>query len=1082
LFGKRLRRPALALLLVAAAAIATALVAGKIAPSATSAAKGDQEKQAPALASHLAKLHLKTPGFSPPGSSNYIEGEKTAADEEFAARAYPGSDIPAAALQQSNTDWKRYNGRGDEGAGRWAPLGPTNAKGLPNPYRDRAVYTAGTPNFSGRIAHEAIDPNCGSRSGNGDNNHGNNNGNDNNRSKNNDDEASCRLWITNANGGVWRTDNALAKNPEWKYLSRVFEHNNTASIQLDPNDRNSNTLWVGTGEPNACGSGCEAGVGLYKSTNGGDSWSGPYGKDAFYDRAVGSIAIQPGNSNVMYAASGRGIRGLTSACCGGADALVPGAPHFGVYRSLDGGQHWELVNQGANVLCSLTATPDQVSLNLTACSARGARRVMVDPVDPHTVYASFFARGIWRSKADGAVGTWEQIMARIGPASQTTERAEFDVIKDPVTAETRMYVGVGGGGAYARFRKNMAVRNAPAAAVAASWIDTTSPIADTPQYSSFGYCDTQCSYDNYVFIPAAHFPNSGATVDTVYLSGSERYSENNWGPLSPYVARQTGSDLPTFGRSNGRAVILSTDGGLNWTDMTDDKSDPVYPVELHPDHHALTVNPTNYKQFFDVGDGGVMRSNGNFVDQSEYCVQPKGYTGPQLAFCQRVLSRTPEKLQAINPGLRTLHFYELNYSPFDPNLIVAGAQDNGSWEIGDTQGSGTNGPTPPPNSIGEPSTNCRSDANRGDDGDDGNDNHNSSQKQTWVQINIADGGHNNFDVGDRCFRQSAWQQGQLMVAYTPKNQLDMNWIADSLFIFYGDEAVAMFIGTTINDPVHPHWLFTGREHAFRSTNQGRNKAMTKAEHREFCNVWYGTFGDFNGNGDYDEGDLCDDWEPLGDPGPAGRLTGPAYGADKIKPGGADYVSDIQRSKKDSGTLWAATAGGRVFVSKNADAPLAGSVVFDRIDNDPTAGPTPGRFVSAISIDPKDPNHAIVVFSGFNAKTPGTPGHVFDVHYVPGASTWRLLDGDQPRDALGDIPATSVAITAKGTIYVGTDYGVIASKGDGNWRQAGSGLPNMVAADLMYVPEKKKLYVASHGQGAWELKVDSIEDRGDNNNH
>ena len=54
-----------------------------------------------------------------------------------------------SALQQSHSDWTRYGGRGDEGSAQWTPLGPTYAKGLPNPYRDRSVYTAGTANFSG---------------------------------------------------------------------------------------------------------------------------------------------------------------------------------------------------------------------------------------------------------------------------------------------------------------------------------------------------------------------------------------------------------------------------------------------------------------------------------------------------------------------------------------------------------------------------------------------------------------------------------------------------------------------------------------------------------------------------------------------------------------------------------------------------------------------------------------------------------------------------------------------------------------------------------------------------------------------
>ena len=284
-----------------------------------------------------------------------------------------------------------------------------------------------------------------------------------------------------------------------------------------------------------------------------------------------------------------------------------------------------------------------------------------------------------------------------GAGKSTTERPEFDVVADPATHETRMYVGVGGGTVYARFRENLAVRSAPAAAVAASWIDKSSATPTNPTSgTSSGYCDTQCSYDNYVYIPAAHFPQSGASIDTVYLSGSNRYAENNWGPLSVHCC----PDNPATGRSDGRAVIVSTDAGTSFTDMTaDHTSDRIYPSELHPDQHALVVNPTNWKQFFAVGDGGIVRSNGNFANSSADCADPnvKGLTGEPLVFCQAVLSRVPETLTTINAGLRTLHFYELSYSPFDPNLIVAGAQDNGSWEIGDTQGSGTNGPDPLPN-------------------------------------------------------------------------------------------------------------------------------------------------------------------------------------------------------------------------------------------------------------------------------------------------------------------------------------------------------------------------------------------------
>ena len=989
---RRMRRR-LAVVGVFALLLAAVAVGGLMSGGGGTTAAGtafETEELAPALAAKLAA----NASFVPQGTLTRQEGDR-GADDEFVKHAAPGDSVPAAAVQQALADWKKVKGRATGGKSDWAPLGPTHAQGLDNQYRDRSVYNAGTPDFSGRIAHVAIDPNC-------------------------RENGQCTLWIANANGGVWRTNNALDASPKWQYVSNGFEHNNTASIELDPNDKQARTLLVGTGEPNACGSGCEAGVGIYKSTNAGNTWVGPFGETtgpacgtgtspcrAFNNRAVGSIAVKPGDSNTIFAASGRAVRGVSNVCCGGADALIPGAPHFGLYRSTNGGESWELVHQGAPALCT-ASTPDAVSLSTTPCSPRGARRVMVDPVDPSTVYVSFFGRGIWRSKSSGAPGSFEQIMAPVTPVPLTagggTERPEFDVVRLP-NGETRMYVGVGGGGVYARFRRNDNVRSAPAATALTAWTDLTNPVPDTPGYSSFGYCDAQCSYDNYVYVPP------GADADTVYLSGDNEYNENNFGPGGT-------------GRSNGRGVLLSTNAGVHFTDMTDDNSDQLYPVELHPDHHALVTNPQNWRQFFDVGDGGIVRSNGTFIDDSGDCVNPKGYVGSQLTFCRLVLARIPERLQTLNNGLRTLHFYEIAVSPHDPDVVVGGTQDNGSWER--------------------------------------------SSGDTWVNTNIADGGHNNFDIGNPNFRQSSWQSGQLMVGYTPRDQVDQNWIADTLFEDYGGEATA-FIAPATNDPRTAGWLWTARQHVFRSTNYGQNPAIPDvAGLRENCNVWYGDF-DVNEDGAYTVGvDRCDDWKPLGNPGAAGQLTGTAYGAatDKVLAGANNYTAVVERAPSNTSTLWAATSGGRVFVSTNANAANPATVVFDRIDNDPTAGATPARYPTAIYVDPQDANHAWITFSGFNAKTPTTPGHVFEVRYSPNASTFEVLDGT----TFGDIPANSIAVTNDGLIVVGTDYGAVSSSGDGNWTEAGKGLPSVVVADLVYVPSRDAVYAATHGQGAWALRV------------
>ena len=110
-------------------------------------------------------------------------------------------------------------------------------------------------------------------------------------------------------------------------------------------------------------------------------------------------------------------------------------------------------------------------------------------------------------------------------------------------------------------------------------------------------------------------------------------------------------------------------------------------------------------------------------------------------------------------------------------------------------------------------------------------------------------------------------------------------------------------------------------------------------------------------------------------GPAGAtdLTAASYGTRA----GSNVVA-IERAASDTGTLWAATGTGRIFVSKNANE-AAGSVTYSRID----LPMTPGRFISGIYFDPTNANHAWITYSGFNANTPAQPGHVFSVVFNPG---------------------------------------------------------------------------------------------------
>jgi hypothetical protein len=174
-------------------------------------------------------------------------------------------------------------------------------------------------------------------------------------------------------------------------------------------------------------------------------------------------------------------------------------------------------------------------------------------------------------------------------------------------------------------------------------------------------------------------------------------------------------------------------------------------------------------------------------------------------------------------------------------------------------------------------------------------------------------------------------------------------------------------------------------------------------------------------------------------------------------------------------MWVATTTGRVFITKNANDADAGSVTFARLDDKASAGASPGRFISGIAIDPANPNHAWISYSGYSTLTPTTPGHIFSVTFNGDMSspdaTWTSLDGSGPT-AFPDFPATDVVLdSVTGDLYASNDFGVLRrAAGSSDWTVAGTGLPQVEVAGLTIVPGARELYAATHGRSSWELHL------------
>jgi hypothetical protein len=625
----RRRRQLLAGIAAGILAVSTGVVATNWSGIGAEGYEAEAAEEMPgALGRHLEELREAIPGQQ--GMAE--EGPGSGADAEFAERAYPGDTISVAQMNRARGSYSTARARpfpkGKGQKGTWVTVGPKEALYPDTPYRDSSSYVPNDYIASGRTTSVAISPTC--------------------------VPGNCKMWITPAGGGVWRTDNALADEPSWRYLGGPLGINAAGAVSVDRNDTTGNTIYVGTGEANTCASGCVAGVGLYKSTDAGNTWTGPLGQAALGGKGIGEIVVKPGDSRTIYVGTTSALRGMSSTCCSGITRPVPDAAKWGLYKSTDGGASWSFVHNGSAKATECTGSQEEFA-NQSACSPRGVRQVELDPTDPDTVYASSYARGIWRSPDGGT--TWTQIKPSLNPAVIQT-RAAFDVTLLP-NGKSRMYVHEGNvGNPYSRlFRSDDVATGAPA------FTDLTSPNVADSGYAWFNLCGGQCWYDVFVHTPDGH-------PDMVYAGGSYAYGETI---------------------ANKRAVVFSADAGVTGTDMTFDGTDARHPNGLHPDQHDLVVNPNNPFQFFETNDGGVMRSSGTFVDRSSWCDSPdRRLKDARLERCRQMLSRIPGELRGVNKGLSTLQFMSLSVSPHNSNLLQGGTQDNGTWENGGSPSLWTN--------------------------------------------------------------------------------------------------------------------------------------------------------------------------------------------------------------------------------------------------------------------------------------------------------------------------------------------------------------------------------------------------------
>ncbi|HUI28987.1 MAG TPA: T9SS type A sorting domain-containing protein [Candidatus Acidoferrales bacterium] len=321
------------------------------------------------------------------------------------------------------------------------------------------------------------------------------------------------VYAAAAGGGLWKsTDGGSTWSPLTDNLLRL----SSGSVAVDPT--NSSNIYYGTGELNFNIDGYP-GAGVWKSTDGGGTWS---------------QVMTFSSSGALY---------YTGKIIVASNGTVYAAGYYDVYKSTNGGQIW-------------------TELHLTDGAVDD---IAVDPANPNLIYASYGSTwsgdsvhyGIYKSTNGGTSWTWltsglppsnqiSRISLAMAPSNNQVLYAFINGNKPSSTSQdtNRVYTSTNGG---------------------ASWTVLSSATSNN------GFGGNQGWYNNVIGVDPTH-------PDTVYIGGIDFWK--------------------------------STNGGQTWTNLTNGYG-TYNGSNIHVDQHAIAFASGNGSVFYIGNDGGVWKtSNG----------------------------------------------------------------------------------------------------------------------------------------------------------------------------------------------------------------------------------------------------------------------------------------------------------------------------------------------------------------------------------------------------------------------------------------------------------------------------------------
>lgn len=474
-------------------------------------------------------------------------------------------------------------------------------------------------------------------------------------------------------GGVWKTTDA---GLYWENISDgYFTASSVGALEVAPAD--PNVIYAGTGE-STIRIDVSIGDGVYKSTDAGRSWQHIGLRET---RQIAKIRSHPQNADLVYVAALGHAFGKNA--------------ERGIYRSQDGGAHWELV--------------------LHVSDSAGAIDISIDPNNPRVIYAAFWQAyrnfwqissggehsGIWRSmdggdtwepltpspdKPAGRKGLPEGLLGKIGlAASPACPGRLWAIIENQPD-----------GGIYRSddYGESWVVGSKDNRLISRAWYYmhlTADPVAaDTIYVNNLSFWKSTDGGHNFSEITTPHGDNHDLWVNPdnprilvhgndggccVSLNGGDSWSSLYNQPTAQFYHLDTDSHDPYYvygtqqDNSSLRVPSRSRYSSITWEDCDIIGSGESGYIAVHPDDPDIVY----------VGAIGSSPGGGNSLQRYNHRIQ-------QI----RLVATWPRSSTGLGAGADKYRFawtYPIVFSPHDSNVIYIGgnqilksADEGQSWQ------------------------------------------------------------------------------------------------------------------------------------------------------------------------------------------------------------------------------------------------------------------------------------------------------------------------------------------------------------------------------------------------------------------